>query len=348
MTQKQAIIQAITNFDIDLLDVILNQESYMNVSKELFLKTLRREFFYLKNDGSDKFIRVIPGICSRCFRGCGGYTFLTQNQRTLDLLFTEEDGQVTDLFLCSDFNTDEVLEKDSIYFSFKEDEKIDYDPSMEVRQYQNRIEKILSDFKKLENTIVEIDSFKMWLSEDAVRSTHDDPFSSFRGYKFEETYKHLSHSVSRVYDLVRHHEFAKIAMKHYNAIDLTDESQVIDWLLQYEGNDICWYDDFTLTENWQETNFILFKNYTYQEGVAVYNYNNLIIDVKRYNSSLAFTILYLDLHQKYKNKYELTDAMYEKHNKFLGRLSDHLFVWGAFPDLLKKHNYTDLDIDDDY
>ena len=215
---------------------------------------------------------------------------------------------------------------------------------MEVRQYQNRIEKILSDFKKLENTIVEIDSFKMWLSEDAVKSTHDDPFSSFRGYKFEETYKHLSQSVSRVYDLVRHHEFAKVAMKHYKTIDLTNESQVIDWLLQYEGNDLCWYDDFTITANWQETNFIVFKNYYYEENVAINNYDNIIIDVSSYRIALAFTMQYSTLHQDYMNKYNPTDEMYDKYGGFEGGLMDFLFAWKVFPELLKKYNFQELEI----
>lgn len=170
----------------------------------------------------------------------------------------------------------------------------------------------------------------------------------FSNYIFVETYKHLSQSVSRVYDLVRHHEFAKVAMKHYNSIDLTNESEVIDWLLQYEGNDLCWYDDFTVTENWQESNFILFKNYTYDEGVPNYNYNNLLIDVSRHRTSLAFTMQYSDLHQKYMNKYELTDAMYDKYSGFLGRLSDYLFAWGVFSELLKKHKYKDLDIETDH
>lgn len=299
MTQKQAIIKAVTNFDANMLDVILDQESYMKVSKELFVKTLKKEFYYLKTGGVDKFIRVIPGTCTKCFKGCGGYTFVTENKRTFDLLFTEVDDHVTDLFVCSDFNTDEPIEKDRIYFYFKEDEQIDYNPPIKVRQYQNRTEKILSDFKKLENTIVEIDTFDAWLSEYYEISNLQDPFIS---YKFEDTYHHLYKSVSRVYDLVRHHEFAKVAMKHYNSIELTNESEVINWLLQYEGNNLCSYDDFTVAENWQKTNFILFKNCIYDEGIAIYNYSNLIIDITPYRSSLEFTILYFDLHQKYINK----------------------------------------------
>jgi hypothetical protein len=341
MTQKQAIIKAITNFDVDMLDVILDQDSYMNVPKELFLKTLRQKFYYLKTEGSDKFIKVIPGNCNKCFKGRGGYTFLTANQRTLDLLFTEEDGHVTDLFVCSDFNTDEVLEKDSIYFYFKDDEQINYNPSEDVRNFQNRIEKILRDFKKLENTIVEIDTFRAWLNE--YREINDlvDPFSS---YKFVESLHHLYKSISRVYDLVRHHEFAKVAMKHYKSIDLTNKSQVIDWLLQYEDSDLCWYDDFTITENWQETNFILLKNYYYEENVAINNYDNIIIDVSPYRIALAFTMQYSTLHQDYMNKYNPTDEMYDKYGGFSGGLSDYLFAWGAFPDLLKKHNFKDLEI----
>ena len=341
MTQKQAIIKAVTNFDVDRLDVILDQESYMKVSKALFLKMLRKQFYYLKTDGSDKFIRVIPGTCNKCFKGCGGYTFLTQNQRTLDLLFKEEDEFVKDLFLCSDFNTHEELEKDDIYFYFYDDEQLDYNPSKEERDLQNRVERILSDFKKLENTIVEIAAFDDWLSESYEISNLENPFTRF---KFLADYRHLYKSVVSVYDLVKHHDFAQNAMCHFNSIDLANESEVLDWLLQYEDSELCWNDDFILTEHWQDTNFIVFNNYKYEEGVKINYYENIVIDVTRYSSSLAFGKHYSDLHQKYNKKYWPTDEMFDKYGGFSGGLMDFLFAWGVFPELLQKFNFKDLEV----
>jgi hypothetical protein len=42
--------------------------------------------------------------------------------------------------------------------------------------------------------------------------------------------------------------------------------------------------------------------------------------------------------------YNPTDEMYDKYGGFSGGLSDYLFAWGGFPDLLKKHNFKDLEI----
>lgn len=50
MTKKETIIKAITEMDIDLLDVVLDNDiAYMEVSKSLFIKTLSNKFKRLKN-----------------------------------------------------------------------------------------------------------------------------------------------------------------------------------------------------------------------------------------------------------------------------------------------------------
>ena len=159
----------------------------------------------------------------------------------MDLVFKEEDEFVKDLFLCSDINIHEELEKDGIYFNFKEDQRIDYNPSKEERNLQNRVERILSDFKKLENTIVEIDAFDDWLSESYEISKLENPFTRF---KFLADYRHLYKSVVSIYNLVKHHDFAQNAMRHFNSIDLSNEIAVLDELLQYEDSELCYNDDF--------------------------------------------------------------------------------------------------------
>lgn len=88
----------------------------------------------------------------------------------------------------------------------------------------------------------------------------------------------------------------------------------------------------------------MFNNYSYEEGVNINYYENIVIDVSRYSSSLAFTITYSDVHQKYNKKYWPTDEMFDKYGGFSGGLMDFLFAWGVFPELLKKYNFVDLEI----
>jgi hypothetical protein len=67
MSNKKAIIKAITEMNIAVLDAVLdNDKAYMEVSKELFIKTLSNEFESLKKQGVTKFEKVSKGTCNEC------------------------------------------------------------------------------------------------------------------------------------------------------------------------------------------------------------------------------------------------------------------------------------------
>lgn len=107
-------IKAIAEMNITLLDVVLDDDrAYMDVSKELFLKKLNNEFEDLKGNGINKFEIIKKGTCASCYKGCGGYTFLTKNNDFLDLLFIENNNEIEDLFLCSEFINEEKLQKNN-------------------------------------------------------------------------------------------------------------------------------------------------------------------------------------------------------------------------------------------
>lgn len=54
-TKKKQIIQAFENMDADMLDVLLNDDqSYMDVSKEMFVAELRKYFYSNTNDAELK------------------------------------------------------------------------------------------------------------------------------------------------------------------------------------------------------------------------------------------------------------------------------------------------------
>ena len=335
MTIKESVVQAIIKLDIDLLDLILDQEFYMDVPKAYFLEKLGMQFSDLKAEGITEFVKIIKGSCNSCYKDCGGYTFVSSNNRTLDLIFIEDGENVKDIFICFSFKTEEYVEKNSLYFEFKEDEKITYQPSQDIIDIENTIGKIFSDFKKLENTIVEIDSMQLWINE--YKALYET-CNYLDEYTFVCTFLNLYRTVLGITALKNEFEFAKAAMTDYNSIDLNSESEIINWLLEYCCSRIARNDDYTVTEHWETTNFIVLKNDILEYGREIIHYDNIIIDVNPYQISVKFSLCYSNLYQKYTEKYSPTPEMFEKYGRFNG-LGDYLYAWDVHSELLLKHNY---------
>ena len=96
MTKKEAIIKYITEMNADMLDILLDDDkSYMDVPKITFIEKLDKIFDRLKDQGISNFSRVMKGHCGgNCNNGCGGYTFLTEDNQSLDLIIEEENEEV--------------------------------------------------------------------------------------------------------------------------------------------------------------------------------------------------------------------------------------------------------------
>lgn len=127
-TQKAQVIEAIRNLDINKLEEILTPDrTYMNVSKELFLRTLAERFESIAKEGCSKFDDVFPGVCQGCCKGCDTTTFISDTGIYFDLLIQGE--EVTDIFVCNHLTNFIELDKkkDLDLFFFPED-KIDFAP----------------------------------------------------------------------------------------------------------------------------------------------------------------------------------------------------------------------------
>jgi hypothetical protein len=337
LSYKNEIINAITELDIDLLDAILdNDKTYMEVSKDLFIKTLSKEFDVLKKQGVTKFEKVSKGTCNKCYKGCNGYTFLTKNNDYLDLLFKEENNEIVDLFRCSDFKNEEnLIKKNCIYFRFKKDESKNYNPLSYIASLQKQAEVAVKEFEKFENKITDIEEFVFWFKDNkklyhSVKDLHWD-------YNFVWSFLSIYVTIENFDKLVRNHISAKKALSEF---DNSNEKSVIGWLIKYENSRLGVSGGYEKTENWKKTNLIFFKNGEtfFETGGKIKLYKNILVDIKKYKETIDFTVLFHKYFWEYEKKYMPTKEMTEIYGDFEIELSEYLSARGLYSDILKKYN----------
>jgi hypothetical protein len=330
MSKKKTMIKAIAEMNITLLDVVLDDDrAYMDVSKELFLKKLNNEFEDLKGNGINKFEIIKKGTCASCYKGCGGYTFLTKNNDFLDLLFIENNNEIEDLFLCSEFINEEKLQKNNhIYFSFKEDEKENFNPTIELVNKQQEIKKAENEFKKFENTITDIELIISWFHKYEKFYNSIDIYEKLN-YNFIASFSSIFINVSNIYDIIKFNSMASKAMSEFEKIKRENKFGIIDWLIKYENNELYVFYGYEILDNWKTNNLIKLINSEYE---------NVVIDIKEYKQSIGFASTYSDLYYSYMEEYHPTKEIFETYGSFGGDLSELLSARNIFPEILKKYN----------
>ncbi|WP_179318841.1 hypothetical protein [Winogradskyella helgolandensis] len=336
MSNKKAIIKAITEMDMALLDVVLdNDKAYMEVPKELFIKTLSIELNKLKNQGITKFVNVSKGTCNKCFNGCNGYTFLTKNNDYLDLLFKEENNEIVDLFRCNIFKNEEnLIKKNCIYFRFKKDESKNYNPSSYISSLQKQVEVAVKEFEKFENKITDIDKFVSWFKDN--KKIHNSVKDLDWDYNFVWPFLSIYMTIENFNELVKNHNSAKKALAEF---DSSSEKSMIDWLIKYEKSKLRFTNGYEKTKNWEKTNLILFKNGEtfFETGGEIKLYNHVLVDIKEYKESVLFSDIFSKYYWEYEKKYAPTKELFEVYGDFEIELSEYLSARNLYPEILKKH-----------
>tara|TARA_R110002110_G_scaffold89504_2_gene233093 strand:- start:541 stop:1605 length:1065 start_codon:yes stop_codon:yes gene_type:complete len=337
LNNKETIIKAITEMDIDLLNVVLdNDKAYMEVSKELFIETLSNEFESLKKQGVTKFDKVIKGVCNSSCSDCGGYTFLTKNNDYLDLLFKEENNEIVDLFRCSDFKNEEnLIKKKCIYFRFRKDDNKNYNPSSNISLLQEQVEIAVKEFEKFENKITDIEEFVFWFKDN--KKLYNSVKNFDWHYNFVWPFLSIYVTIENFNELVNNHNSAKKALAKF---DDSTEKSMIDWLIKYENSGVGVSRGYEKTENWKKTNLILFKNGEtfFETGGEIKLYKKVLIDVKKYKETIDFTDLYHKYFWEYEKKYSPTKELFEVYGDFEIELSEYLSARNLYPEILKKYN----------
>jgi hypothetical protein len=336
-SKKINIIKAITEMDIDLLDVVLdNDKAYMEVSKCLFIKTLSIEFDKLKKQGITRFEKVSKGTCNKCYKGCNGYTFLTKNNDYLDLLFKEENNEIVDLFRCSDLkNNDNLIKKNCIYFRFRKDDNKNYNPSSNISLLQKQVEIAVKEFEKFENKITDIEEFVFWFKDNEKLYNSVKNFDWH--YNFAWPFLSIYVTIENFNELVNNHNSAKKALAKF---DDSTEKSMIDWLIKYENSGVGVSRGYEKTENWKKTNLILFKNGEtfFETGGEIKLFNNVLVDIKQCKESVEFSDLFSKHYWEFEKKYAPTKELFELYGDFEIELSEYLSARNLYPEILKKYD----------
>ncbi|GGG51619.1 hypothetical protein [Bizionia arctica] len=309
MTKKQTLIKAIMEMNIDMISLLLeDNRSYMQVPKEVFVNELSRIFTNLKEVYNQySFSKVLDAKClQEQYYGNPGFTFLTDDNHLITLMFFLENNIIMDIQVCLIFeNTEFIEDRQKIVLSFYNDEKVSYRPSSKLLTLQSNIEIVLKEFNQFKNNVTSITEFCQWQKE--VEKLYDSVETMDRmNYKFLNPLSSLHFNNSYIQDLITLHPYAKQAIKDYNEINIQDEPELIEWLFKYEDNELD-YGDYVRVDNWQHNNLILHA----QD-------NSVVIDCTGYSESILFSKIYPDHYSVLFEKYQITDEEFQIAKKELG------------------------------
>ncbi|WP_194852332.1 hypothetical protein [Nonlabens antarcticus] len=338
---KSNIIESIKNFDIIKLKDLLDDElSYMDVSKELFIIKLEEKFdLAIKND-CHSFDDVFFGICGSCNKGCEGVTFLSNTGYYLDLYFESPDGNaVEDIYVCNKLTNFADLEKTvDLAFYCYEDEKVLFQPSIKYLEIQKEYQQALDDIKYFPS-IIKLSELVNWF----------DRYNGFRKFVLEVDmferfdYKLYSEAFSLIGDIDNIVTLKDSSIHASNAmIELakanTEREKVI-WLL---GNlddldkaiyfeDLYIKDDRTLEDLYikDDRTLVDCKSKTL----------NIKLDITEYEYVLDYFQFIDDLHEHLMTKYKPSEEQFMKgKNGYLEySLGNYFRLSDKYLDLLEKY-----------
>ncbi|MFM7005913.1 MAG: hypothetical protein ACKOWX_01535 [Flavobacteriales bacterium] len=119
MTSAQLVLKCIQAMNTEALYYLLDVErTYQDWQRNEFILKLEHVMKKFEAAG-DTYLNAVQGACGgRCSRGQNGYLFIGNNSKNyMNLLFVEDELQLTDLYECSLFRTQfENLELQKRYY----------------------------------------------------------------------------------------------------------------------------------------------------------------------------------------------------------------------------------------
>ncbi len=107
ITSAQLVLKCIQAMNTEALYLLLDVErTYQDWKRNEFILKLERVMENFEADG-DTYLNAVQGACGgSCSKGQNGYLFIGNNSKNyMNLLFVEEELQLTDLYECSLFRT---------------------------------------------------------------------------------------------------------------------------------------------------------------------------------------------------------------------------------------------------
>lgn len=107
ITNAQLVLKCIQEMNVEALYYLLDVErTYQDWQRNEFILKLERVIEKFEANG-DTYLNAVQGSCGgSCSKGQNGYLFIGNNSKNyMNLLFVEEELQLTDLYECSLFRT---------------------------------------------------------------------------------------------------------------------------------------------------------------------------------------------------------------------------------------------------
>ena len=327
MSNKQTIIQAIQEMDIQKLEELLEDDRpYMDVSKSLFLNKLKELFDERRENEISSFNDIVPGICARCNKGCKGYSFITKDNHVLDLFFEGVDGEVTDIYLCNELETDKQLSpKYQMYFSFYKDEKVAFKPSVDFLIKKQKIEEASAEFDEFKNRLVWLEEFGYWKTKyhEVIKSLDFPYIFTQDTYLAFEPFRETCNEIRDLIDHLEKRQFAINALSELKEVE--SEKELVYWLLTYKKSYLSDY-GFVRLDGWEQSGLITLEKYPL-----------MIIDCSEYIESLQFSFLYNKHHDELLKKYDPTSEQIKQYGGSVTySLTSFLRLHGKYLDILPE------------
>ncbi|MCZ2129503.1 MAG: hypothetical protein LC109_04475 [Bacteroidia bacterium] len=251
-TKKDLIIKAFQEMDVSMLEVVLDDsKTYKGTTKQIFIEKIEAVFAEFKRNDDDKLLPY-KGFCrsdSCKHKGKSGYSFVGNNSRNcIDLIFEETEDDIDDIYNCSDFVTIENIVRFRIgassfnsfirnsFLNIFEDEKVGFNPSVDLLINLQNCKLAIKELIQNQDEIIGYEIYSEWLSRRKHKRLllHKWKHSYSAIEEFESLYFGLN-CYEKYYRLYR--EIAKEAVEEYERIDLTNEKELLRWLVKYEEID---------------------------------------------------------------------------------------------------------------
>jgi len=242
---KDGLVYAISKMDINALELILEDNvSYHETTKTVFLQKLGEVFQDFKKQ--DNHLIPYEGKCNsnECpNKNKSGVAFVGNNSGNYINLIIEinENDRINDIYDCYGFCTDiNIINEDRKQLSIRvfNDEKTDFTPSATYTVLNNKSVRAINELKRFNNIEISKEEIISWVGD------YENSFKAMSGfnlfYKNQSIFHYCYSHVSKVCDFLLLNDTASVALQEFKLVDLTDEIQLLRWLVKYENL----HDDF--------------------------------------------------------------------------------------------------------
>ena len=291
LSYLQTILNAFESLDIAALKIHLKERSYQETTKEVFLEELNH-IFESHLQVKDTELLTYKGVCSsKTCDNCGksGYRFVGNHSNNhLSLIFEMDGDDILDIFYCTEFKTDEVIDelKSHSYIYINKDEEVDF---TKTDAYLHKVNSAVTAYNEIVTSPPQVLNFKQlcsWLDKHSTSNLHIGSYSVFKPHMkwtpFSSLYADLSES--KMFISKNYHQ---ILLSNNALQEAKEEQDFINWIIDYHhlneattlilGYQVVHEDDYYIIN---QKNPIILKGFEFE------NTFNFITAYQKYNEEL--------------------------------------------------------------